>query len=74
MALWHFCGVVLLLGITSGPLEITGSKGHLVAALHILVVTYFAQHNYRACSVRLLWNAFWCGLSPIVSVVQSTFT
>lgn len=43
------CGVVLLLGITSGPLEITGSvlvsKGHLVAALHILVVTYFAQHT-----------------------------
>ena len=44
MALWRFCGVVLLLGVTSGPLEITGSvlvsKGHLVAALHILVVLH----------------------------------
>ena len=25
VALWHFCGVVLLLGITLGPLAITGS-------------------------------------------------
>ena len=42
VALWHFCGVVLLSGITSGPLAITGSvlvsKGHLLAALHIHVV------------------------------------
>ena len=41
---WRFCGVVLLSGITSGPLAITGSvvvsKGHLLAALHILVVLH----------------------------------